>query len=222
MTKHIVSALSLLVVLGAASTALAQPKDELAPLSTSEAPKPPRAQLGVRIAVAVPMGDLDARNSLDDALGTTFTTDLMLDLRVATRVILTPYVGFAKGSAGNAVQKMCDQTHVTCAQGGLQAGGMLRFAYARTSKVEAWIGYAFSREWRYAGGGSVAASFAGNEHHLLTGVDFFVKGASKMGLYAEIAGGTYDSAEMTVGDVQWTPRDPGEHRWMSVGFQTFF
>jgi hypothetical protein len=222
MTNSLAS-LSLLVIFSAVGSANAQPKDESAPVAEQDsAPKPPRAQLGVRMAVAVPMGDLDSHSSLDEALGTTFTTDLMLDLRPHERVILTPYVGLAKGSAGSAMQKACDQTHTTCLQGGYQVGGMLRFAYARTSKVEAWIGYAFSHEWRYVGNSQVSGSFAGNEHHLVTGLDFYLKGVSKLGIYAEIAGGTYDTAEADFAGSRFTVRDPGEHRWMSVGFQTFF
>ena len=194
-----------------------------APKVAADAPVPPVAEFGARIGVTIPSGKLDPLNDLDDAMGPMMTVDLLLNLRLGTRFMLAPYAGAVRGPSWGEVGKACEAKSGSgsCEAAGITVGLMARFAFVRTAQVEAWGGYGFSRDWRMNGGRGFIVDLAGNEHHLLAGCEWFIRGSTRLGLFVDASFGTYDKATATGPGGTWTATSPQLHQWNTIGVQMF-
>lgn len=181
--------------------------------------------LGMRVGLSLPAGRIDSGTNAAQVFGLSMMNDLFLDVRLGDRLVLAPYAGYLQGTGGSATPS-CSSSAKNCGLSGVQAGAMLRGTFARTSAVDVWVGYAFSRQWLAFSNSEagVTARFAGNDHHAAVGADFFLneRNDTRLGAYLDVGFGKYDHASVTNYGGTFESTTHEVHQWTTFGMQAVF
>lgn len=174
---------------------------------------------GVRLGVALPMGNVDALtgDSLSATVGALVPVWVDLGVRLGEHVYVGPYGVFGVGSDGNAV------SGCGCAilYGGVGLNAL--FHLRPTERVDPWFG---------AGGGFEALAIdAGNEpglngweSEIEAGVDWLVEPSVRVGPFAAFSLGEFINSPGTynLGNNSQIPAPSAFHEWLTLGVRVAF
>lgn len=216
--------------------------------STAQAAQPPAqepltayrgVQIGLRVALDVPGGDLVTNLPMSDALGVGMSLALDVGSKLTDHLYLGGYLEGFLGSEGNLFKDQCDaiddrvressstgSSESACSRVGYGLGALATYDFLPTKTFSPWVGAGIG--WQKQTFDLVFAdgSFSGIHFPLMAGVNFRARGDNSVmgvgiGPYIAYDMGKYSSAEMTIQDIHMTANDSDikMHHWLQFGIK---
>jgi hypothetical protein len=174
-------------------------------------------EFAVRVAYAIPMGDITEDNSLSDAVSGGIPLQLDLGYRVDNHLFIGGYGSYLIGFEGDN----CDD--IDCdSPSGMRIGGEIIYNILPvTHSFSPWIGAGIGYEWLWQSAGGIDATARGMEFfNVQLGVDFRVGRYMRVGPYGLFALGQYSKASLD--DVSSDIDNKGTHEWIHLGVKATF
>jgi hypothetical protein len=188
--------------------------------ATADGPEPLAFEGGLRLGVALPMGNVDGLTG--DSLGATVgvLVPLWLDLgaRIGEHVYVGPYGVFGVGNDGSAVS-VCGCA-ILYGRAGLNALYHLR----PSEVVDPWFGVGVGFEGLVIDGADSSPGVTGWESDVEAGVDVRTASGARVGPFAAFSLGQFDSPGTYFRGDNNTPMPAPSalHEWLTLGVRVVF